>query len=70
MRTAGFEPRTRLRTADLGDWFPTRRPASWEHHCPVCQTARLARRAVRRWRCRPCVEAGLSGELRIRKLAP
>jgi predicted SprT family Zn-dependent metalloprotease len=35
------------------------------HICPVCQTARLARRVVHGWRCAECVAAGLDGKLEI-----
>jgi hypothetical protein len=37
---------------------------SYQHSCPVCGTRRIAHRAVRGWRCRPCREAGLHGILR------
>jgi ribosomal protein L37AE/L43A len=33
------------------------------HTCPVCHSRRFARRVMRAWRCRTCVDAGLSGEL-------
>jgi predicted SprT family Zn-dependent metalloprotease len=35
------------------------------HMCPVCQTTRLARRAVPAWRCAECVRSGLEGRLVI-----
>lgn len=41
---------------------PTR---SYEHRCPVCHTARFARRPVLRWRCAECLDAGLEGGLLI-----
>jgi hypothetical protein len=37
----------------------------YRHRCPVCQMVRWARRPVPRWRCRACVEAGLSGLLLV-----
>ena len=40
----------------------------WEHRCKVCQATRLAKTRVTRWRCRPCYESGLSGELFIKRL--
>lgn len=45
-----------------------RNPAAryrYEHRCPVCHTARWARRPVRAWRCAECLDAGLAGELLI-----
>ena len=42
-----------------------RRRYLYIHRCPVCQAEQIARRAVRRWRCAACVEAGLDGELEI-----
>jgi len=40
----------------------------WEHRCPVCQATRFAKTRVTRWRCRPCREAGHSGELLIERV--
>ncbi|MCP3980292.1 MAG: SprT family zinc-dependent metalloprotease [bacterium] len=70
MRAAGFEPRARVDEADLPDVV---RKASqprrlYRHRCPVCGTQRTARRVVRRWRCRRCLEAGLDGLLSITTL--
>lgn len=49
---------------------PTRQATlSYEHRCPVCHSARLARRPVRRWRCAECVAAGLDGEMLVTRLA-
>lgn len=39
--------------------------ARYEHWCPVCQASRTAARPVKAWRCRACVQAGLSGTLEI-----
>ena len=40
----------------------------WEHRCPVCQTTRLARSRVTRWRCSRCRSRGRSGELAIERV--
>ena len=37
----------------------------YQHRCPVCSASRVARRPVRRWRCRACRESGLEGALEI-----
>lgn len=70
MRTAGFEPRTRVPASAArppGERHLEMRPR-WEHRCPVCQARRLAGRPVPQWRCRACVEAGLDGALLITRL--
>ena len=70
MQTAGFEPRPRARLGRdverLVGGDRQRRPL-YEHRCPVCQAARLARRPVPRWRCAACVRDGLPGRLMIQK---
>jgi SprT protein len=38
------------------------------HTCPVCQTRRLAARAVPGWRCAECRAAGLPGLLEISRV--
>ena len=48
---------------------PSHRP-SYEHRCPVCQMVRVAKRPVRQWLCRVCVEAGLDGVLLISRVPP
>ena len=68
MRAAGYEPRVRFPAGTLPQ--PARRPKRrrrylYIHRCPVCQAEHIARRAVRRWRCAACVEAGLDGGLEI-----
>ena len=71
MRSAGFEPRVRLRVDGLVR-LPRRARqarATWEHHCPVCDLSRLARRPVPQWRCAACREAGLEGELVVTRIA-
>jgi predicted SprT family Zn-dependent metalloprotease len=45
-----------------------RKARVWEHRCPVCQATRFAKTRVTRWRCRPCREAGHSGELLIERV--
>ncbi len=70
MWAAGFEPRVRLKVEGL-DRLPGRvrqARAMWEHHCPVCQLGKLARRPVPQWRCADCREAGLKGELVITRI--
>jgi hypothetical protein len=68
MRAAGFEPRARLPAGTLPQ--PDRKQKRRQrylyiHRCPVCQAEHIAWRAVRRWRCAACVEAGLDGALEI-----
>ncbi len=70
MRAAGFEPRARLRSSQRETPFPKKtrqRSYLYVHRCPVCQMERIARRAVRRWRCSACCEAGLDGKLDIHR---
>jgi predicted SprT family Zn-dependent metalloprotease len=69
VRSAGFAPVTRdcLGSNPHPD-LQTRRPTpagrrTVVHLCPVCQTRRLARCSVPRWRCAQCVAAGLDGYL-------
>lgn len=40
------------------------------HCCPVCQTQRLAKRAVPQWRCAECRAAGLDGRMEVISLNP
>ena len=71
MRAAGFEPRARVPAALLEGLAPARQRTrtGWLHRCPVCHASRVARRAVRRWRCAACVEEGLEGRFVITRLA-
>ena len=48
----------------------SRQRVAYEHRCPVCQAARIARTRARRWRCTDCVEAGLDGEMVVTRLEP
>lgn len=68
MRAAGFAPRVRMKvTADdaLSTAWGRSPRILYEHRCPVCQNARMARRRMTRWRCRDCVTVGLEGLLVI-----
>lgn len=61
---AGYRPGTKLQVdADS----PATRAGSvrYLHRCPVCQSSRVARRPMRRWRCTTCLDAGLDGCLEI-----
>lgn len=69
MRRAGFEPRVRIpvvvrRTSAAS----SRRPARYEHHCPVCKLSRSASRARHDWRCRLCLGRGEEGRLVVRRI--
>jgi SprT protein len=70
MKAAGFAPRVRIPSGELAHLALHARPAGrvWEHRCPVCQTRRLARRPVRRWRCAACTQAGLEGRLLVTRV--
>lgn len=68
VRRAGYKPNIRLRAKLPGFSQPRRATCSYEHLCPLCQVVRIAGRRMRRWRCQACVEAGLSGELEIRRV--
>ena len=72
VETAGFEPRLFHREEatqaeeDVSRTTARRRDTvCYEHVCPVCQSKRIAKRAQPRWRCVPCQDAGLAGELVI-----
>ena len=69
MRRAGYEPRVRFPREAAAHVLPPP-GAGYQHLCPVCQMTRVARRVVRWWRCKACVESGLSGELAIRRVGP
>lgn len=70
VQAAGFEPRTRVPAELLEGIAPPRRGSRpvWAHRCPVCHGSRVARRAVRRWRCATCRSDGLDGQLVITRL--
>lgn len=69
MEQAGLPARARVDPTTIGlpTHPPTRRRTRtiYEHRCPACQARRLARRAMRRWQCAACLEAGLPGKLEI-----
>ena len=66
MRSAGFEPNVRLHVANH---FTKRKPQrKFRHYCPVCQSERMSRTRMTRWRCEACVADGLSGELQIEEI--
>lgn len=70
MKKAGFKPKPALRTT-----LPVVRRDSnvstkhYLHTCPVCQMQQIARKPVRAWRCRACVNAGLAGDLVVHRMA-
>lgn len=66
---AGFAPETKVEI--LGNQrkrrISVRQGPMYEHRCPVCNQVRFAHRPVKVWRCEECLEAGLQGELAIRR---
>jgi len=70
MREAGYEPRVRMDPANLPALLQRsiRPRVLFRHLCRTCGANRMARRAVHRWRCRACTEAGLAGRLEIRSV--
>lgn len=68
MRLAGFDPRRRLVLDEYGISTPSKQLSQfYVHFCLVCQMERVARRAVRTWRCADCRALGLDGLLEIRR---
>ncbi len=68
MRNLGLTPRVRIQLAPAEAALSARRGAPrvlYEHRCPVCHAARLARRRMSQWRCRECVTYGLPGVLEV-----
>lgn len=67
MVALGLEPRLRLRLPNPAtqDALPRVPRSQYEYRCPVCQSIYRSRRRDSRIRCRPCVEAGLSGLMTI-----
>jgi predicted SprT family Zn-dependent metalloprotease len=69
VETAGFAPRTRINATNASHISRNEQTlARYEHRCPVCHMKRLSRRPVHAWRCKQCVEAGLTGQLQIRRI--
>jgi predicted SprT family Zn-dependent metalloprotease len=65
VKTAGFDPVSRLRVSGTLSPSTRSRAVRYEHRCLVCQFVRVARRSVHSWRCAECVRCGLPGELTI-----
>jgi predicted SprT family Zn-dependent metalloprotease len=66
LRQAGFSSRAVICSAsNETTGAKTGRSGRFVHRCPVCQMTRTARRPIAAWRCRQCVESGLSGRLDI-----
>lgn len=66
VRAVGFAPQTRLTVARSRPAPPgATRNSRYAHRCPVCHMVRLSSRPIRGWRCRSCIEAGLTGTLQI-----
>lgn len=66
VRAVGFVPQVQLLVKKTQPRTPSAvAPLRFEHRCPVCQMVRLSSRPVTRWRCRSCIDAGLTGELLI-----
>ena len=69
VRAAGFDPATHAQPRRGTSNTPNRprrsKPTRFTvvHTCPVCHSRRFGRRVISAWRCRTCVDAGLSGEL-------
>lgn len=70
MKLAGYAPHATLRGDQVPEAVRQRAQPThlYRHRCRVCHATRLARRSVRRWRCRRCVESGLSGELDVARV--
>lgn len=65
MRLAGFRPRARINIEE--EKIPVI-IKTYEHLCPVCRITRHARRPMYRWRCMRCYNAGLGGNLTVRRV--
>lgn len=67
IQAVGLQPRLRLRLPDPADQDARPRVPrpQYEYRCPVCHSLYRSRRRDSRIRCRPCVEAGLSGLMTI-----
>ena len=73
MRSLGLTPRVQIQLAPAEAALSARLISAkrgsarvlYEHRCPVCHAARLARRRMSQWRCRECVTYGLPGLLEV-----
>jgi predicted SprT family Zn-dependent metalloprotease len=68
MQSLGLAPRIRIQLTKeqaVLSARPTPARVLFEHRCPVCHAARIARRRMIQWRCRECVTVGLPGLLQI-----
>ena len=69
VRAAGYDPSTHAQPRRGAPKTPKRPPRAKSprftvvHTCPVCHSRRYARRVMSAWRCRTCVDAGLSGKM-------
>lgn len=62
---AGYEPLVRL-PVQLGQ--TTKQSTNrYIHKCPVCQSVRIAKKPMKRWRCGECFANGLTGRLTIKE---
>jgi predicted SprT family Zn-dependent metalloprotease len=69
VRAVGFAPQTCLAVARARPAPPgATRSSRYAHRCPVCHMVRVSRRPIRGWRCRSCIEAGLTGTLQITRV--
>lgn len=70
MRMASYEPRARTKVPEGIKMRPprSRRRYLYKHRCVECGATRVARRVVRSWRCRPCLDRGAEGRLEVVRL--
>jgi len=72
VRAAGYEPIVRAPRGWIAQPLPQSAAASPGrtvlHVCPVCQTRRVAGRAVPSWRCAACIAIGLDGRMDVIRL--
>jgi predicted SprT family Zn-dependent metalloprotease len=67
VRSVGYEPTVRMYVNSQAS--PGKLLKSYRHYCPVCHSQRIGRTRITGWRCTECVANGLSGELKIEKIA-
>ncbi len=61
-----YEPTIKLMVKDSRLTSKPRK--RFKHSCLVCHSERIARTKMTRWRCKTCVENGLSGQLKIEEI--